>query len=304
MYDHEIHQKISKTDYQRLNTKVKRSIDQKLRLRNFDAGYERIETGAVVTNHRGQRGVDRGPGECYQWKAKGQCSRGDSCSFRHDENKRAKSTPKSAPPSEPPIAKDGGSTSRRKSLRGRSPSGKLSSAAVQRWHQRYVHETILWLLASSRKWIPQKNSGSKFGNKPAKNRKRMVTKVQWLYWRMHDNCVAYFRTSSRRNLHRFYGRAQKSWDHSDECSFQKPHCVTQTSEKVKVHRLEWFNSKILTSAVRTLQNLRIGVRKRLRTRAMRPRRYVENSQKSPKTWKKRTKHLFSHLPKFGSQHHP
>ena len=23
-------------------------------------------------------------GECYQWKANGQCSKGDSCSFRHD----------------------------------------------------------------------------------------------------------------------------------------------------------------------------------------------------------------------------
>ena len=57
---------------------------------------------------------------------KGQCSRGDSCSARHDENKRAKSAPKSAPPSELPTDKDGESFSRRKSLRGRSPSGKMS----------------------------------------------------------------------------------------------------------------------------------------------------------------------------------
>ena len=34
---------------------VKMSIDQKLRLRNFDARNETIETGAVVTNRRGQR---------------------------------------------------------------------------------------------------------------------------------------------------------------------------------------------------------------------------------------------------------
>ena len=49
-----------------LKTMVKRSIDQKLRFRNSDARNERIETGAVVTNRRGQRGVDRGQGECYQ----------------------------------------------------------------------------------------------------------------------------------------------------------------------------------------------------------------------------------------------
>ena len=30
---------------------------------------------AVVTNRRGQRGVEKGPGECCQSKAKGQCSR-------------------------------------------------------------------------------------------------------------------------------------------------------------------------------------------------------------------------------------
>ena len=45
--------------------------EEKHRLRNFDARNERIETGAVVTNRRGQRGKERGQGECYHWKAKG-----------------------------------------------------------------------------------------------------------------------------------------------------------------------------------------------------------------------------------------
>ena len=78
-YDMEIHQKISKPDYQMLKTIVKRSIEQKLRVRNSDARNEGIETGSVATNRRGQRDVDRGHGECYRWKAKGQCSRGDKC---------------------------------------------------------------------------------------------------------------------------------------------------------------------------------------------------------------------------------
>ena len=93
-YDMEIHQKISMPDCQNF-TMVKRSMDQKLRLRNFDARNARIETGALVTNRTGQRGVERGPGECFPLKAKEQCPRGDCCSFRHDSNKRAKSTPKS-----------------------------------------------------------------------------------------------------------------------------------------------------------------------------------------------------------------
>ena len=55
LYVMETHQKISMPDYQKLKTMVKRTIEQKLRLRNFDARNERIETGAVVSNRRGQR---------------------------------------------------------------------------------------------------------------------------------------------------------------------------------------------------------------------------------------------------------
>ena len=46
------------------------------------------------------------------------------------------------------------------------------------------------------------------------------------------------RTQSRRNLRRFYGRAQQFWDHFDECDSQELLCVMQTSEKAKVHRSE------------------------------------------------------------------
>ena len=124
-YDMEIHQKISEPDYQMLKTMVKRSIDQKLRFRNSDARNDRIETSAVVTNRRGQRGVDRGQGERYQWKAKGQCSRGDKCSFWHDGNERAKPTVKTAPSSKPPTPRRR-SASRKRNFRGRSPSGKTN----------------------------------------------------------------------------------------------------------------------------------------------------------------------------------
>ena len=101
----EIHQKISMPNYQTLKTMVKRSIDQKRRLRNFDARNERIETGAVVKNRKELIGVEGGKGICYQWKEKGQCSKGDKCSFRHESNDRAqqKPIPKAATPSEPSM---------------------------------------------------------------------------------------------------------------------------------------------------------------------------------------------------------
>ena len=51
-----IHQKISRPDYQKVKMMVKRSIDQKLRFREFDARNDKIETGAVVTSRRRLRG--------------------------------------------------------------------------------------------------------------------------------------------------------------------------------------------------------------------------------------------------------
>ena len=60
----EIHQKISMPSYQNLKTMVKRSKDQKLRLRNSDARHGKIETGAVVKSRKGSCGVERGKVTC------------------------------------------------------------------------------------------------------------------------------------------------------------------------------------------------------------------------------------------------
>ena len=51
-YDMEIHHKISVPNYPKLKTMVRQSIDQKLRLRNFDAKHGRIESGSVVRRWR------------------------------------------------------------------------------------------------------------------------------------------------------------------------------------------------------------------------------------------------------------
>ena len=69
---------------------VNRSLDQKLRLRNFDGKLGKIETGAVVKNRKGLSGIEGGKGTCYQWTEKGQCSKGDKCSFQHEGDDRAK----------------------------------------------------------------------------------------------------------------------------------------------------------------------------------------------------------------------
>ena len=55
LYDLEIHQKISMPNYQKLKTMVKRSMDQKLRLRNFDARNEKIEAGGSGYESQGNK---------------------------------------------------------------------------------------------------------------------------------------------------------------------------------------------------------------------------------------------------------
>ena len=92
LYNVEIHQKKARPDYHRLKTMVKRSIEQNLRIKNFEARNENFETSAVVKNQWVKQREQRSLGYCWQWRAGGQCSKGDNCSFRYDMNQRAKST--------------------------------------------------------------------------------------------------------------------------------------------------------------------------------------------------------------------
>ena len=123
LYDLEIHQKKAGPDCHRLKTMVKRSIEQDLR--NFGIRNGNYERNAVVMNQGTKQREQRILGDCWHWKANGQRSKGDNCSFRHDMNKRAKST---QPNLSPRSATQQSLTnaSRTKSPRGRSPSGKMA----------------------------------------------------------------------------------------------------------------------------------------------------------------------------------
>ena len=196
-------------------------MHQKPRSRNFDARNEKIETGAVVKSHRGLSGVERGKGICYQWKAKGQCSRGDQCCFPHESDDRAKLTPKGAPRFEPPTP-SGRGASRRRSLRGRSQSGKFNRQRCKN----FLKGTCTKLPCDF--WHPP---GCQF----FLNEIRVVNSAQSAHFR--TGRLTYHRTLSRQNLYRFLGRAQKFWDQFDDYDSQELRCVRQTSEnEKKIHR--------------------------------------------------------------------
>ena len=119
----EIHQKMSKPEYQRLEIMVKRTLEQKIKSGNFQARNERNGIGAVFKNRREKRGGERGRGECYQWRASGTVFQKETAAASATMEVRVrKSTPKSLPCSEP--HKDGKESSRKKNLRSRSPFGK------------------------------------------------------------------------------------------------------------------------------------------------------------------------------------
>ena len=70
------------TSYSRWKTSVKLHIDQMMRTRNFRVRSEVLERGSVTKSQKGKKAnVEKEVGECFQWKAHGEYSKGDSCSF-------------------------------------------------------------------------------------------------------------------------------------------------------------------------------------------------------------------------------
>ena len=122
LYDLETQKKKLGPDYHRLKTMVKRRIEQDTRNKNFGARNGNYERNAVVKNQGTKQRGQIILGDCWQWEANGQCSKGDNCSFRHDVNKRAKMTKPNPSPSSF-MQQNERNASRTRSPRGKSPSG-------------------------------------------------------------------------------------------------------------------------------------------------------------------------------------
>ena len=125
LYDLEIDQKKMGPDYHRLKTMVKRSFEHDIRNKNFEARNGNFERNAVVKNQRAKQRGQRILGDCWQWESNGQCCEGDTCSFRHDVNKRAKLTQPNPSPNSF-MQQNERNASRTRSPRGKSPSGRMS----------------------------------------------------------------------------------------------------------------------------------------------------------------------------------
>ena len=102
-----------------------RSIEQNLRIKNFDARNENYERNAVLKNPGTKQRAQRILGDFWQRESNGQCSKGDNCSFRHEKDKRAKSTQPNPSPNSF-TQQNERNASKTRSCRGKSPSGRMS----------------------------------------------------------------------------------------------------------------------------------------------------------------------------------
>ena len=164
LYDLETHQKKLGPDYHRLKAMVKRSIEQEIRNKNFGSRNGNFEKNAVVKNQGTKQRVQRILGDFWQWETNGQCVKGNNCSFRHDLDKRGKSSPSN--PSQNSFMRQ----SERKPSRTRSPRGKSPSGRMSRWPRKDYHRETC-NNSFCEKWHPPEclfymtKSGCRFGEK-------------------------------------------------------------------------------------------------------------------------------------------
>ena len=104
-------------------------------------------------------------------------------------------------------------------------------------------------------------------NNPTQGRRRVVTKVQLLFRKVCDSWVACNRTLSRQNRKDF-SEGHKSFGTNSTSTIHKSYAASRKHPKKQrsIARSD-SSQKNLISAVLTFQNLKIGLRKRLRDKS-------------------------------------
>ena len=160
LYNMEVDQKKAGPYDHRLKTMVGRSIEQRI----FEARNGNYETSVMVKNQGTKQREQRTLGDCWQWKANGQCSKGVNCSFRHDTNERAKSTqPNPSPRSS--TRQNGKNASTTRSLRDRSPSGRMARLPCKDYVKGTGTNSFCEKWHPPECWFYKSENGCRFGEK-------------------------------------------------------------------------------------------------------------------------------------------
>ena len=167
---------------------VKRTVEQNLRMKNFEARNGNYETSAVVKNQGTKQRQQRSLGDCWQWKADGAAFERRHLQFPTRCEKRAKSTQPNPSPRHS-TQQNVKNAWRTRSPRGRSPSRRMAQLPCKGYLKgtctnRFWKNGILQNACSAR---PRAVVGLvksahthivRFMNSLAKGLKRMMTKVQ------------------------------------------------------------------------------------------------------------------------------
>ena len=85
LFDQDVARNNGLLNHQQMKTGAKLHNDEMMRNWNFRIRNEVVERGSVAESPKGNKACgEMKVRECFQWKAHGQCSTGDSCSFSHD----------------------------------------------------------------------------------------------------------------------------------------------------------------------------------------------------------------------------
>ena len=135
-------------------------LNQVTQDRNFDARKDRTASGVPIRRKADERSKNNDgiTGGCRQWVAKGKCSKGASCSSKHDIDKKAEVKAnvidqvllrRDHDHKAKTIKMKKGAT-KGKVPQGTSPSGTPNQPSVFQQCEGKVHETVMQLLASAR----------------------------------------------------------------------------------------------------------------------------------------------------------
>ena len=107
---------------QKSRTMARQHVDQTSKRATSKASMKELKQEYWSRVKKGHSSARKQVAECFQWKATGQCSRGDSKSFNHGAHsgQRAQS---SSSASRRPTQTDGRKPYKQGNLRGESPSG-------------------------------------------------------------------------------------------------------------------------------------------------------------------------------------
>ena len=238
------------------------------------------------TKQRGQRIL----GKRWQWEFNWQCSRRDTCSFRHDMNKRAKMTQPNPSPNSfmQQIERNASKT---RSPRSKSPNGRMSRWPCKDYLTRTCNNSFC------EKWHPPEclfyktKSGCRFGEKCSYAHRQVEEQPNKRSAKNGDkSAVAMLKKNESHHRTRRpvvicvlikymtiglripgYGAAKVFIDFTEElrhmetdpmCKTQESRCTSHSILETKILRSDIFAQVNLIRAGPTLQNLRIVHAKR------------------------------------------